>query len=278
MPMDGIISRVRSHAAALPHLPRRRSTLVTLPPISSNSSSCSSDKLSFKSSEKYLSHSAPGNTGDLRNLAIENVDRRHTVIQLELASAHFESKMVSGQTCDADEPEYSKASAWDEFVTSEARKRATVKKGRRTLKNQLEALGTYMDRRSSLRKDAPFPPVLKDMRKSELHRFEILHKQVAPSPREKGPARRRSVVKVAASASTSTGASEMSRRRSVAVLPPVIRAQIPGAQINESELERGAATRRNSLALPRRPSLRPNGQAARRTSMSLNGGLDAGRW
>ena len=79
---------------------------------------------------------------ELRGLAAAQVDRRHTLIQLELAAAHFESRMVSGQTA-ANSPDsaadssdstppnidedithkFSTANAWDEYVTQEAQKR-----------------------------------------------------------------------------------------------------------------------------------------------------------
>lgn len=226
---------------------RRRST-VKLPAI--DSASVSSERSSSISSGpelKYESHPAPGTTGDLRKLAIESADRRHTVIQLQLAAAHFETKLVSGQNR-SDEPEFSKANAWDEFVTAEAKKRASVKKGRRSLKTQLDALSVYMDRRTSLRRGAPMPPILSDMRSSELHRFEILRKQVAPSPR------------VIADSSPRwrglPGASLVPRRRSIAFLPPlIVNSQVPAGEKAPAGGARGAGGALGMIA--RRVSMAP---------------------
>ena len=203
--------------------------------------------------QTFTTHIAPvAGSANLRALARKQADRRHTVIQLELAAAHFETRMLAGQS----EPEGvelpAKAKVWDEFITDESLKRK--KKGRRTVKQQLEALSMYLERRNSLRRGAPLTGPLKDLRTSELHRFEILRKQVgAPaSPRSQSSPRlgRAPQMPVA-----------MRRRKSVAALPPIL----AKASSHEADI-----SRRRSVSIPmpqRRVSLMP-GEVRRRVSLA----------
>lgn len=204
-----------------------------------------SQKRDAKEEYKFTTHEAPvpGST-ELRDLARSQADRRHTVIQLELAAAHFETRQVAGQS-EIDMP--AKAKVWDEFITGEANRRK--KKGRKNVKQQLEALGMYLERRGSTRRTAgPLPTQLKELRTSELHRFEVLRKQVAPahpSPRSNNNSprgRSRSPIKLAALAS-------LGRRKSVAALPPLL------VKANTAQEECIARDRRRSLVGMMPPAL-----------------------
>ena len=240
---------------------------LSLPPILFHGRRASAapqeeSELPPKNSHRYVTHAAPGATADLRDLASQQADRRHTLIQLELAAAHFETRMTAGQGAD---PEFSAASAWDEYVTSEAHKRSTVKKSRRSLKTQLEALSQYMDMRGSLRRGAQTSSPLKDLRSSELRKFEVLRKQVASERRHQqgGSGRALPTVHVRASprahgTSASQGAVEtlQRRRKSVALLPPLLM----------EVARRGSAVLQN-----RRGSVAPQAQpdTGRRKSVAL---------
>lgn len=215
-----------------------------------------------KSEHEFTTHVAPvAGSIELRDLARSQADRRHTVIQLELAAAHFETRQVAGQS-EIDMP--AKAKVWDEFITDEVLKRK--KKGRRNVKTQLEALGMYLERRSSVRRGAaPLPAPLKDLRTSELHRFEILRKQVGPnSPREQDSrsnnnsprGRSRSPIKLAALG--------MGRRKSVAALPPLL----AKANTRAAEVDMGVARdRRRSLTTMQTRAPAPATQTGSTSSM-----------
>ena len=222
------MARVRTHAhGMLPPLSYvsrvRPGPSIPLPTLDQEDSN---DK-DTRTQTYVKTHVAPGAGPDLRDLASQQADRRHTLIQLELAAAHFNTRMVAGRHADQPaSPEFSTANAWDEYVTSESHKRATVKKGRRSLKTQLEALSMYMERRSSLRRgNAGLSGPLKDLRTSELHRFEVLRREVSGATRRTssvgGVHPAHSVYNTHALPTGGLHAS-MRKRRSVAVaLPPL---------------------------------------------------------
>ena len=195
--------------------------------------------------EKHRTHMAPEGTG-VRALAEEQLNRRHTLIQLELAAAAFRTRLRRTSTQGGSGVAYVKEStarAWDEYVTTESHKRE-VKKNRKGLKQQLETLSAFMDRRrssvmrrTSTAKAAPTPEALQDLRGSELSRFEVLRKDALrkvrgnretadvgkASPRSFMPGRRVSL-RAAAAVGSSAGAilATLRRRRTVVhALPPL---------------------------------------------------------
>jgi hypothetical protein len=165
---------------------------------------------------RHVTHLAPGGGGDeLRALANDHADRRHTVIQLELAAAHFETRR-RGMVGMPSEP-----SVWDEFITAESHKLRMAQKRRRSLRTQLDALSMYMDRGSMLKRGAK-PAVLKDLRTSDLQRFEVLRKQLGrPSPRPAAVTFSSETVPHISPRSVMPGS--MQRRKSVvSALPPLL--------------------------------------------------------
>lgn len=139
---------------------------------------------------KYNTPQAPvDGSGQLREMAWSHAHRRHTVIQYQLTAARLETVGAVGsrqQDHQDGPPDGSLAAAtmWEKYIKTNGDPKTC--KPRRPLAKQLDALGLYMEERrhhsscragpgSSLTR-LPCAGALKELRTSELHRFEVLRR------------------------------------------------------------------------------------------------------
>ena len=177
---------------------RRRRSIVAHPPLLSKVPATKVVPISTQEQkiEKYKTPtvSLPGGQ-DLRARANSIANRRHTLIQYQLAAAKFNTSLRHTRRegyMEKQEPEQESLDfAWDEYVKAVASRRhseasRTNKKAGRGLGRQLEALRMYMESRRSSQAAVNAP----NLRQSELQKFEVLQQTVQqsvvgsrPSPR-----------------------------------------------------------------------------------------------